>query len=86
MTIHSANRVISNPWPKSPNITENKNGNVMMAKGAENIENSIHKASLLLICYSMHILATLSLNVIRHTHTHIIYIYTHSHTHTHTHT
>lgn len=33
-TIHTAKRVIKMPWPKSPNITANRKGKVMMVYGA----------------------------------------------------
>lgn len=35
-TIHTAKRVIKMPWPKSPNITANRKGKVMMVYGAIN--------------------------------------------------
>lgn len=33
-TIHTAKRVIKMPWPRSPNITANRKGKVMMVYGA----------------------------------------------------
>ena len=33
-TIHAANRAMMTPWPRSPNITANRNGKVMIVKGA----------------------------------------------------
>lgn len=33
-TINSANNVIMQPWPASPNMTANKNGNVITVYGA----------------------------------------------------
>lgn len=35
-TIQTAKRVIKMPWPKSPNITANRKGNVMIVYGAMN--------------------------------------------------
>lgn len=37
-TIHAAKVAIKNPWPRSPNMTANKNGNEMMVYGAESLK------------------------------------------------
>lgn len=34
-TIHAANTAMMTPWPRSPNITANRNGKVMIVKGAK---------------------------------------------------
>lgn len=33
MTIQREKRVINNPWPRSPNMTANRKGNVIIVKG-----------------------------------------------------
>lgn len=39
-TIHKAKRLMTIPWPRSPNITANRKGNVMMVYGAADTENT----------------------------------------------